>query len=132
MEMLRRSRTGKRYTFLPLLGALLLTAAFLSEAAIAQVNPFRKNIVHLTDEDLRMMSSAAQELTKPTARAAQMETWSNPKSGNSGSIELLKTFEKNAMLCQKRRYGVHNDKENKKDSFVVDVCRLPNGEWKLD
>jgi surface antigen len=112
---------------------LALGGCFIvTEAAMAQINPFgRSDTVPLDSDDIQIMRSAATKLTLNNAAIGQTETWQNPKSGRSGSVSLLQTFKKNGMLCQKRRYFVDQTVNSQASQYVMTLCRLPTGEWKL-
>jgi surface antigen len=104
----------------------------VASAATAQINPFRRsNAAVLDGDDLQIMNSAASRLTQKNVSVGQTETWQNPKSGRSGSVSLLETFKKNGMLCQKRRYFVDPTVNSQASVYVMNLCRLPTGEWKL-
>lgn len=123
--------TGRRARSLRSVATTILTGSvFLAGMAVAQINPFGKNPIYLNDEDLQQLGLAARQLTKPTAAVGQTENWANPKTGNSGTIELLGTFEKSGLPCQKRRY-VLRSKDYGQNTYLVNMCRLPSGEWKI-
>jgi surface antigen len=114
------------------LGAALCVAIDVAGAG-AQINPFRRSTdrVDLTPEDLQLMNRAVSSLSSGDTRAGQKAAWENPDSGTSGTIEIVKTFEKQGMPCQKRRYSFRNERKSATDTFVLDMCRLPSGEWKI-
>ncbi len=112
---------------------LVLGGCFIvASTAMAQINPFgRSDTVPLDGEDLQIMSGAASKLTRKNATVGQIETWQNPKSSRSGSVSLLQTFKKDGMPCQKRRYVVDRTVNSQATAYVMNLCRLPTGEWKL-
>jgi hypothetical protein len=113
------------------LGAVLCLALGPGPAN-AQINPFgRNNRLNLTSEDFQIMGDAASALTRDAARPGQTATWDNPATGTSGTIELLETFQKDGMPCQKRRYVFNNERKFGTSTFVLNVCRIPSGEWKV-
>jgi surface antigen len=104
----------------------------LTGAATAQINPFRRSdTVALDKDDMQIMRSAASKLTQKDVPVGQTETWQNPKSGRSGSVSLLQSFKKNGMPCQKRRYVVDPTVKSQGSEYVMTLCRVPTGEWKL-
>ena len=108
-----------------------LCIAFDAGVASAQISPFRRSYdrVDLTDEDMQLMNRAVGDLNGGTA--GQKAAWDNPNTGTSGTIEIVRTFEKQGMACQKRRYTFKNNKKPTPETFVLDMCRLPSGEWKI-
>ena len=74
--------------------AALLVALVLSCAAPAgaQVNPFGDTL-DLEPADIEMMKAAAAELfTDDAARLGDTRTWSNPDSGNAGSVGVHRSL----------------------------------------
>jgi hypothetical protein len=125
-----RRRYGPGLLFATL-GAVLCLA-FDPGIAGAQINPFgRNNRFNLTNEDMQMMGNAAGALTRDAARPGQTAAWDNPATGTSGTIELLETFQKDGMPCQKRRYVFDNERKFGTSTFVLNLCRIPSGEWKV-
>ncbi len=101
-----------------------------SVTAIAQVGPFGRDGLNLDSEDLAAIDGAASKLGQPNSTVGQTENWQNPKTGRSGSISVLQTFERYGLPCQKRRYTVDSTVKAPGSSYVMDLCRLPSGEWK--
>jgi hypothetical protein len=103
-----------------------------SACAHAQINPFRgyKGPV-LTKADLDQGRQAADRLLNAdAAKVGASETWTGPTSGNSGTLTVQSTFERQGNTCRSLR-SVVNYKAGTKRNWTLNVCRLPNGEWKL-
>jgi hypothetical protein len=110
-------------------GSLVLASAAVT--ALAQNSPFgRSDTMNLDNDDLAAISGAASKIGQPNSTVGQTENWQNPKTGRSGSISLLQTFERYGLPCQKRRYTVDKTVKDPGSSYVMDFCRLPSGEWK--
>jgi surface antigen len=110
-------------------GSLVLASAAVT--ALAQNSPFgRSDTMDFDNEDLAAINGAASKIGQPNSKVGQTENWQNPKTGRSGSISLLQTFERYGLPCQKRRYTVDSTVKNPGSSYVMDFCRLPSGEWK--
>ncbi len=113
------------------LGSCLIILASTA-VTMAQINPFgRAGTIDLNNDDLQLMNGAASKLGQENSAIGQTETWQNPKSGRSGSISLMETFQKYGLPCQKRRYVVDKTVKSQGSTYVMDLCRLPTGEWKL-
>jgi surface antigen len=58
--------------------------------------------------------------------------WSDPASGNSGTIKLLNVSERQGQRCEQIEYRNYpRDKWRPSDRFVLTSCRQPDGSWKL-
>src|SRR5262252_4585288 len=88
--------------------ALAATAVLLTTAsAEAQLFPTWETHITLTQQDLDMIHSAvtARVHGKPVGTTA---SWSNPASGNSGSIGLVKKVVREKQQCEEIEYMVHS------------------------
>jgi surface antigen len=108
--------------------ALILAAA---APAVAQVNPFGDSL-DLEAEDIEMMKAAAAQLfTDDSARLGDTRTWSNPASGNAGSVSLVKAFEHQGLPCKRVQHAVKQ--KGRADNVIYQFarCRTSDGTWKL-
>jgi surface antigen len=81
------------------------------------------------DLDLIQATLAHQIHGKPAGTSA---SWSDPSSGNSGTITLLQVVERNGQRCEQIQYrNFPRDKWRPSDRFVLTSCRQPDGIWKL-
>jgi surface antigen len=106
----------------------------LPVAAQAQTNPFRSSRIGtgLTNEDRVAMGAAGRRLyDQPTVADGASDQWSNPKSGNSGTITVLQSVEKSGMTCRNMRYVIHLAKRTGSRTYTVNWCKTASGEWKL-
>ena len=71
---------------------LLLGVGLWSQAALSQVNPFGDSL-DLKESDIAMLQAAANALFQDDhAQIGRTEAWSNPKTGNSGTVSLVELF----------------------------------------
>jgi len=111
--------------------AAALLSAVITQSAIAQVNPFGRSGVELTAEDLQMLKSAGSKLYEgETAEVGTVESWSNPQSGNSGTIKLIDLTEYKGMPCRRLQHDIAIKNVADPFRYVVDRCQTPSGEWK--
>lgn len=112
--------------------ALLAIVPFASLPAHAQLSPFRAGgSGGFTSEDFRMQNNAARRLighTNPHDGAS--EKWQNPRSGASGTITILNSFERNGMTCRNVDFSATNRTRQGPQSIKVNWCLTPNG-WKI-
>ena len=62
------------------------------------MNPLRQ--LALTTADIELLTATANRLYE-AGQVGVKEAWSNPKSGNSGTVELLETFEREGLPCRR-------------------------------
>ena len=113
--------------------ALLFLCLSLSPASLqAAVNPLRNVRTGLNSADLRAMNAAAARLyQQDTVSDGATTKWSNPRSGNSGSVTVLQSFTKSDMPCRELRYDIHLHARRGMRSYTVNWCKTASGVWKL-
>ncbi|MEA2782109.1 MAG: hypothetical protein QOK29_3653 [Rhodospirillaceae bacterium] len=115
--------------------AIVLAFSWMpSHAAI--MNPFGPLGLPLTKEDFSKMNAAVTPLLDEDSLAlGTTREWSNPKSGNSGTVTLISRFETNfegrKLPCRKIRY--HFSIRNIADPYNLEInrCRVEDGSWKI-
>ena len=117
------------------LAKYLLPIALSCAASAAQaqfmLGPSWESNVTLTRVDLDMLKSAVTQQIhdKQLGTAA---AWSNPQSGNSGSLRLLKISARQSQRCEDIEYVLRPPERAKPaDRFVFTSCRQPDGTWRL-
>jgi surface antigen len=118
---------------------LTLSAAALCLCAIAwplnsdaQINPFQSSRAHLRGDDFALMSAAASRLyQQDTVADGATDQWSNPKTGDSGTVTVLHSFEKSGMACRRVRYDILLRAQTGKRTYTVNWCKTDSGEWKI-
>jgi surface antigen len=114
--------------------ALCLFITLLPAASHAWVSPIPSSRIEtgLNDADRRAMSAAAARLyQKDTVTNGATDTWSNPQSGNGGSVTVVQSFTKSEMPCRKVRYDVHLRSRRGMRSYTVNWCKTATGDWKI-
>jgi surface antigen len=117
-----------------LLALLCLCISLVPATPHAQINPFRSSRIGtgLNDDDMRTMNATAARLyQKDTVANGATDRWSNPASGNSGSITVLQSFTKSEMLCRRVRYDIHLRRRRGTRSYTLNWCKTPTGAWKI-
>jgi surface antigen len=115
--------------------SLYLVAAIsiltVTAPASAQINPFSRD-QRITPEDLQLIESASLKLYKTDSpKVGAAERWSNPKSGNAGTVTLTQIFEKDGMPCRKLRHRITPKGEKEPATYIFNRCRVKGGDWKL-
>lgn len=104
----------------------------IAPAAHAQMmGPTWETNVVLTQVDLDMIKGAlgTQIHGKKAGTAA---TWTNPASGNSGSVTLLGISARQGRRCEQSEYRMSSTaRPASADRFVLTSCLQADGTWKL-
>ena len=119
-----------RSAFLVMLG----TACALPPVAHAQLNPFRSSRIGsgLSQEDLNALGDASRRLyTQDSVANGASDTWSNPKSGNSGTVTVVDSFQRQGNACHKLRYNIRLKVRPGTRTYMLNWCHLPDGSWKV-
>jgi surface antigen len=85
----------------------------------------------LTRDDLALLSAASAKVYSPeTVAVGAVESWVNPKTGNSGTVTLIRQYERGDMPC---RQFTHRIKlaGRAEQTYTFSRCRVAPGEWKL-
>ncbi len=101
---------------------------------MAQLGTFGSdpNTVLLTDEDWRLLWEGMVSLNRSAdAAVGESRAWSDPASGNSGKVTLVRVFESNAMTCHALRYTISFFKNPESQDYNFNWCRTPGGQWKI-
>jgi surface antigen len=113
-------------TFGPLVAGLLMAGAVQ-----AQLLPTWETNITLTQQDLDMIHAAVtnQVHGKPVGTTA---AWSNPASGNSGSIKLVKKLPRKNQQCEDLEYTVRSGGTPVySEHYHFISCLQADGTWKI-
>jgi surface antigen len=112
--------------------ALCLCVVAWPPTSDAQISPFRSSRTHLRGDDQTLMNSAASQLyQQDTVADGAADHWSNPKTGNSGTVTVLQSFEKEGMACRKVRYVIRLRGVTGQRVYTLNWCKTASGEWKI-
>jgi surface antigen len=111
---------------------LLLIVACLSQSAFAQVNPFRgSRSTPLGADDIAALTDATTRLLdRPQLVAGGIETWTNPKSGASGTVTAGSVVQRKGMACRVVRYQNIVPGPDADRVATLTWCKTPDG-WKI-
>ena len=107
-------------------------AAFAAGVAQAQwLGPVWETNTILTADDLDMIRTTVQRNVHGK-RADTVATWTNPASGNSGTITLLRKFAWRGLGCEQIEYQIRSGRAaTRPERYVFRSCQMPDGSWKL-
>ncbi len=57
--------------------------------------------------------------------------WSNPKTGTSGTLTLVRGFDRGGMACHEMKYRFNFVRPTRHRNYTLDWCRDPAGEWRI-
>jgi hypothetical protein len=93
---------------LPVKALAPVTAALMTIAAAhAQLLPTWETHIVLSQQDLDMIHSAVTSQVHGKSVGTKA-TWTNPASGNSGSIKLVRKLIPNSQQCERIKYTVRS------------------------
>jgi hypothetical protein len=102
--------------------------------ARAQINPFHGSFANrLTNDDFAAMSDAVTQLLgRDTLTTGATETWQNPKTGTSGTIEAGRHFTYRSFGCYALHYTVYPGGADGRSTsrVVLNWCKTGEG-WKI-
>ena len=117
-------------TIAGVLAAVVILGA-IGLPAQAQFNPFTRAGFELSQEDIDMLSAAAEKLyVGEAAEVGTVETWSNPKSGNTGAVQLIGLFDHQGLPCRRLQHDIRIAKVADPFRFIFDRCKTADGAWK--
>ncbi len=111
---------------------LLVSSLLAIAAASTAVAQFRESLLHLEQDDLKMVSAAAESLyNAQTPKVGDAKSWKNDQTGNSGTVQIVEIYYYQGMPCRKLRHTVKQ--KLYRDPVIVRIhrCRTPQGEWKI-
>jgi 17 kDa outer membrane surface antigen len=82
----------------------------------------------LTSSDMNALEVEGSTLA-PGGRTKGI--WHNPKTGHSGTIDLLHETKKDGRLCHLYRYTFKTGTNSDNTPYKLNWCKMSNGEWKI-
>lgn len=86
--------------------------------------------VSLTQADIDMIKTTLAQKIHGHA-VGTSASWSDPTSGNSGTLALLQVFFRQAQRCEQIAYRISPEGNGPSDHYVLMSCLQPDGTWKL-
>jgi hypothetical protein len=115
------------------IAAVAWSLTLLAPAAVAQRNlSFLRDspVSKFNDEDFKLLRAAAAQVLDGGVENASQD-WKNAKSGNWGSVQVLRVFKaSDGRDC--RMVRVENHAKTLSSTSDMSVCRHPQRGWLLD
>jgi surface antigen len=110
----------------------VVLTGLLSTPTQAQLlfGPAWESNITLTQEDLDLIHRTVDTKIhgKPVGTTA---SWSNPNTGNAGTIKLVRKFRKGNLQCEQVAYTLTTTKKAvEPEHYVFNSCLTPEG-WKI-
>jgi len=124
----------KRLTPAVLLTGLAFLAGVGTVPALAQISPFSRgpNAQRLSEADRQMLWETTGALNADaSAKAGSSRSWTNPASGNAGSVSIARVFESNGMPCHQLHYAITMANLPVPQLYDLSWCRVAGGAWKI-
>lgn len=120
----------RNFAAAPLIALVMLAASSLP--ASAQVNPFGRSDFALSPEDGALLKAAAAKLYEgETAPVGAIEEWSGAKSGDRGTVQLVRIFEHKELACRRLQHDIILADVANPFRFIIDRCQVSPGVWKI-
>ena len=82
---------------------------------------------YFTEEDFKLMGQTLDDALKEQPQGATSE-WENPKSGSSGKITIVQSYEAQGLPC--KRIKAFNTAKDRSSEGEFDFCEQTDGQWK--
>jgi len=87
--------------------------------------------VSLGQDDIDMIRATLNQKIHGR-QAGTSASWSNPASGNSGTLTLVRVFERRGQRCEQIDYQIRSSRPGRpSDRYDLTSCLQPNGAWML-
>lgn len=111
---------------------LFVTLCIYNPVFASHSGPFsQRGVMGLKHSDADIMRSTWEALRDNNLVGVKKE-WNNPKTGRSGSIEVLKNFtDEEGRKCKQLRYKYSRKGFADTFTFIMDRCLVSEGKWKF-
>lgn len=83
---------------------------------------------HYQGDDTKIISRIGAEMLRD-APDGESRPWSNPQTGHGGTITMIRSYQRAGMPCRDARLS--SDVGQRSVVYVLPVCRVADGTWKL-
>jgi len=114
-----------------MLGSALTLAVFalLTTSAEAQLLfGSRLGQAHYQGDDTKIIMRVGADMLR-NAPDGESRPWSNPQTGNSGTITILRSYKRGNLPC--RDAEVNSKLQERSVVYVLPVCQVADGSWKI-
>lgn len=116
----------------PIMLSLILSLLFSSYSVFSDNLRFLRHqegpIAHFSDEDFELFKQALKT-TLNEQQDKEISSWENIKTGASGTLKPLRTFNEEDTVC--RRLLMANKAGGQSGKFVFNFCKQSDDTWKI-
>ena len=107
---------------------LISVPIFMAASSTAHAaTPFVRSLAELSAADRKALLQAQHEVLE-TMKPGAVSVWTDKQTGHSGEARLVRNYERNGMACGEVE---HMLKIPNVSRYVLPVCRLSDGTWRL-
>lgn len=107
-------------------GALLVLTTGSAQAQLLFGS--RLGQAHYQGEDTKIIMRVGADMLR-NAPDGESRPWSNPQTGHSGTITVLRTYKRSQLTC--RDAEVNSQLKERSVVYVLPVCQVADGSWKI-
>jgi surface antigen len=112
-------------------GAALVLSAFALPIHSAEAQLLfgsRLGQAHYEGEDTKIIMQVGADMLR-NAKDGESRPWSNPQTGHSGVITILRSYKRGNLPCRDTK--VNSQLKERNISYVLPVCQVADGSWKF-
>ncbi|EWY36344.1 hypothetical protein N825_28790 [Skermanella stibiiresistens SB22] len=83
---------------------------------------------HYQGDDTKIIMQIGADMMR-NAADGESRPWSNPQTGNSGTITVLRSYKHSNMPC--RDAEVNSKLKDRNVVYVLPLCQIAEGSWKI-
>lgn len=117
----------KQKTMMAGIAAILFAAAASSALAQGAANPFGRDGIAMSQDDIALMQGAVQKVLGEYKDGGK-SSWKSATSDRAGRATLLKTFKQKDMQCGEVEHVFTAGGGRR---YVLPYCKTKDGQWKL-
>ena len=80
------------------------------------------------ENDFKVVMGVGADMMQDLADG-ESRFWSNPQTGNAGTITMIRSYERNGLPCRDAK--LTSDVGQRSVVYVLPVCRIADGTWKF-
>ena len=117
---------------MPVKAVVLVAALIVSLPARAQfLGLGLESNIELTKQDLAIIHRTVDEQVHGRT-VGTSASWTNPESGNYGTITLVRKYPANGLSCESVGYTLATKKMPvAPEHYMLNSCLLPDGKWRI-
>jgi surface antigen len=79
-------------------------------------------------DDTKIITQIGADMLR-NAPDGESRPWSNPQTGHSGTITVIRSYKRGGLSCRDAR--VNSQLNERSVAYVLPVCQIADGSWKI-